>query len=113
MREIPKKLKSPFSDNTILLSISSLSGLGTGKSKPILITFKIERNGVVTYCKFIRKSISDGWSGWKTESSTANFFKSCGLVDKDVTYSIVHLSKYCILIEYIGHLGTLDQLLLK
>jgi hypothetical protein len=48
--------------------------------------------------KFIKKFIKDGKCGFKTESATANFIKDCQLLDEGVTYSIMHLNKYCIFI---------------
>lgn len=60
----------------------------------------------------IRKIVSRNNIGFRAESATANFFKDSKLLNEGVTYSIIHLSKYCLLVEYIKHFSTLDSLML-
>lgn len=88
-----------------------ISALGQGKSKPVILEFKV--NDKKPNIFIIRKFISGNMSGFRTESSTANFFKDSKLLDPSVTYSIVHLSKQCLLIEFINHKSTLDSLLMS
>jgi hypothetical protein len=61
----------------------------------------------------IRKITSNNKSGFRIESATANFFKDTQLLDEGVTYSIIHMSKYCLLVEFIKHEATLDYLMMN
>jgi hypothetical protein len=50
---------------------------------------------------------------YRMESNAANFFSECGLLDKDTTYRIFHLTKNIVIIEYVSNLGTLSALIEK
>ena len=103
---------SPFSTDVILEKVLKISPLGQGKSKPVIIEFKAnkKKNPITVY--LIRKTMARNSIGFRAESSAANFFKDSKLLKEGVTYSIIHLSKYCLLVEYIKHFSTLDSLML-
>jgi hypothetical protein len=54
-----------------------------------------------------------GAKKYRMESNTANFFEETGLVDQDITYKIMHLSKYLVLIEHREHCGTVNSMTIE
>ena len=55
MKAIPEKLVSPFCKDTFLLTIDSITLLGSGKSRPSLIIFTTIKKGIKNKSRFIRK----------------------------------------------------------
>lgn len=47
------------------------------------------------------------------ESNIANFFEEIGLIDGDITYKIIHLSKCLIAIEHRAHIGTINSVVIE
>ena len=76
-----------------------------GKSKPKSLNFRAEKNGSICEINFIVKKVEI--TEYRIESCAANFFKSSQIVNRDVTYSIVHLSKNALLIEHVPHFDSL------
>jgi phosphatidylinositol kinase/protein kinase (PI-3 family) len=52
-----------------------------------------------------------GVKKYRMESNTANFFEEIGLIDGDITYKIVHLSKYLVAIEHRANCGTVNAII--
>ena len=76
--------------------IEKVVSLDNGKSKPKKITISFKKNGKSFEQYFILKQ-TDHYV-YLVESSVANFFKHSNMIDKEVTYSIMHLSKCTVLI---------------
>jgi hypothetical protein len=50
---------------------------------------------------------------YRMESNIANFFEEIGLIDGDITYKIIHLSKCLIAIEHRAHIGTINSVVIE
>jgi hypothetical protein len=98
---IPLNLPFVFKEEYYIDKIREVKNLGNGKSVPIQmgLTLRHQQNQSFCLLNIIIKSISP--NQFRMESNAANFFSDIGLMDKDTTYRIFHLTKTLVVIEHV------------
>ena len=84
-----------FDSDYFILKTEQMQVLGSGKSGPLLVQYVLQNRDNKEYrrARVIVKEVKPDPKTFRMESNVANFFSESGLVDKDTTYRIFHLSR--------------------
>jgi hypothetical protein len=109
---VPPELLFMFNKNYYINRVEDIRVLSNGKSAPLEIIFNlihIKEKHYLTVKVIIKGNV--GVKKYRMESNTANFFEEIGLIDGDITYKIIHLSKYLVSIEHRANCGTVNSVI--
>lgn len=109
---VPPELLYMFNKSYYINRVEDIRVLNNGKSAPLEIIFNlvhIKERHYLTVKVIIKGNL--GVKKYRMESNTANFFEEIGLIDADITYKIIHLSKYLVSIEHRANCGTVNSVI--